>query len=153
MKHWIFLAIFLQITPDILLNSHFVEFSYVEPRNETVKTFVSDLTNFPRENYEWNYIYLNIIETEKKDTIIGVEYCKKDDFYSARAEEGEHRLYTISGKDTIFIQGDLSLFFFMPSSCNPKIGYKIDETNVLVEFLPSKLFYFNSWIFEEKESS
>jgi len=128
-----------------------VEFSYVEPRNEAVETFVSDLTNYPRKNYNWNYIYLNIIETAMKDTVISVEYCNVDDFYSARAVEGEHRLYTILGKDTIFIQGDLSLFFFTPSSCNQKKGYKIDESNVLIEFLPSKLFFFNSWNFEEKE--
>ena len=128
-----------------------VQFSYAEPRNEAIKDFISNIVKFSPENYEWNYIYLNMLETESKDSLIGVEYFKVDDFYSAKPlNDNDYRFYTISGRDTIFIQGNLALLFFAPKSNHPTLNYYVDGSNVGVEFLPSRLFHFSLWKFEEK---
>lgn len=131
-----------------LFKTYTMEFSYVEPKQEAISKFVSDLVKYPKDKYEWNYLMLNIFNTESGDSIVSVEYFKACDLYIQQQSNDCTLFYTIVGNDTVFIQGSLSHFLFSPITSHKPVVYLIDGSNITIENLPSCRFIYKTGYFE-----
>ena len=132
MKHWIFLAIFLQITPDILLKSYYVEYSYVEPTSESLISWLKDFIK-ERKDFNTGYIHLSFFTEDEiedcNDTICLCHYGSKEDKYKFISWIGHNDTtgcYTIIGDDTIFVSRDeVTQSFFRKSSERPSLLFHV----------------------------
>ena len=126
-----------------LFETYYAEFSFAVPKQEIVSEFISGLSQYPKDEYQWDYIMLNIITTESGDSLVGTEYFKACDLYVPKSNDCT-LLYTIAENDTILIQGNLSPLFFKPLSSQEKINIMIDGSNIGVEELPGKCFQYKN---------
>ena len=125
----------------ILFGNYNVEFSNVVPKDEIVHTFTSEITQYSHQDYDWKYITLRIDSIEG-DSIVTVEYAETKDLFWPQTEIGRS-YYSVVGKETLLIGGNISDAFFHSVENAPNIKLRIDGSNVAVEFLPTKRYKYS----------
>ncbi|MBQ7237541.1 MAG: hypothetical protein IJS20_01995 [Bacteroidales bacterium] len=112
--------LFLIAANSILFGDYNVEFSNVVPKDEIVHTFTSEITQYSHQEYDWKYITLRIDSIEG-DSIVTVEYAETKDLFWPQTEIGRS-YYSVVGKETLLIGGNISDAFFHSVENAPNIN-------------------------------